>query len=111
MVVLYLFNSLPVFDDLYYLACIASRLNSSLMKNALTAARRVVGHFKHSALATKQLQTFATTVGIKFYTLKRDVATRWSSTNTSLVTLKKMKPVLQIRSDHALSCVSCHSVT
>ena len=107
MVVLHLINSPPVFDDVHYLACIVSRLNSPLMKDALTAARGVVGHFKHSALATKQLQTFATKVGIKFYTLKQDVATRWGSTNTSLVTLKKMKPALQVRSNHALSCFSC----
>lgn len=48
--------------------------------DALANGRKIIGHFKHSPLATSRLQTVQTELGMPIKRLKQDVPTRWNST-------------------------------
>lgn len=47
---------------------------------SIDAAKKLVGHFKHSSLATDALKQHQLQMGLPQKKLKQDIATRWNST-------------------------------
>ena len=74
--------------DLNHMSCFAHTLQLAVNKgldNALISrvsavARKLVGHFKHSAAATQELKLKQEQLGIPQHHLIQDVSTRWNST-------------------------------
>lgn len=65
--------------------------------------RRLVGHFKHSQLATSRLRDIQTELGLPTKTLQQDVTTRWNSTLYMMKSLLEQKRVLGVYgADHKL---------
>ncbi len=67
--------------------CINEGLENSTINRAIAAARKLVGHFKHSCLATTQLLIRQERMGIPRCKLKQDCPTRWNSTLYMIQTL------------------------
>jgi hypothetical protein len=55
-------------------------LSQRSVSDALASGRKIIGHFKHSPLATSRLETVQTGLGMPVKRLIQDVPTRWNST-------------------------------
>ena len=69
-------------------------LNQRSVADCVTISRKIVGHFKHSNVATSSLQDLQKQHGMKEARLQQDVATRWNSTFYMLTSLFQQKRVL-----------------
>ncbi|XP_041468262.1 E3 SUMO-protein ligase ZBED1-like [Lytechinus variegatus] len=72
--------------------CINSALNSvPSIRSMSAAATRLVGHFKHSVIATNALESEQRQMGIEEHKLIQAVKTRWNSTFDMLRRLKEQR--------------------
>jgi len=85
----------------YHHPCVAHTLNlsvnESINKNTeflrvLKICRAIVGHFKHSNIATEKLKEFQKQMGLPELKVKQDVSTRW---NSSLNMITDCSPILK----------------
>ena len=60
--------------------CINSGLDLLVLSRLTAVSRKLVGHFKHSAVATTALKEKQHQLGIPQHCLMQDVTTRWNST-------------------------------
>ena len=60
--------------------CVKSGLNLPVIDRLTAASRKLVGHFKHSVVATTALREKQSQLGIPSHCLIQDVTTRWNST-------------------------------
>lgn len=73
------------------------------VSDCIAMGRRLVGHFKHSQLATSRLRDIQTELGLPTKTLQQDVTTRWNSTLYMMKSLLEQKRVLGVYgADHEL---------
>jgi len=72
--------------------------------------RKIVGHFRHSQLATSRLRDIQQELGLKTMMLQQDVATRWNSTFYLMKSLLDQKRALGVYgADHELpACLSAY---
>ena len=74
------------------------------VEKAIDAARRVVSHFRHSAIATCALKTRQDQLNVKDNRLQNDCPTRWNSTFTMLERLHQQRiPVQAILEDQKVT--------
>ena len=87
------------------LVCAAHRLQNAVknavekkaMQKLLAKCRRLVGHFKHSALATNGLDEKQKALGFKpTWHVVQEVATRWNSTFHMLQRLVLLKQPIRL---------------
>ena len=64
------------------------------MHDILANCRRIVGHFKHSQLASSRLKAIQLDLGLPQYCFKQDVAIRWNSTLYMLQSILSQKVAL-----------------
>ena len=93
--------------------CAAHRLQTCLrhalakseeVQETIAAARRLVGHFKHSYVATAALKKKQNDLEMEELKLIQDVATRWNSTFYMLQRLSQQRvPVLAVLNDKTVS--------
>ncbi|XP_063227428.1 zinc finger BED domain-containing protein 4-like [Bacillus rossius redtenbacheri] len=90
-----------------HVACIAHTLqlvlkdgllSHKIVTNLLPQCRRLVGHFKHSARATKILKQCQTTASVPQHRLIQDEPTRWNSTLHMLKRLQEQKRAILLSS-------------
>ena len=62
--------------------------------DAISKGRKVVGHFKHSTLASEELKKAQKDLGKPQHTLIQDVKTRWNSTHDMAERLLEQRWVL-----------------
>lgn len=109
-IIIYLIITLSIgkilWDDSQWVSivCVAHRLQNAVkhaidkqsMQKILAKYRRLVGHFKHSALATDGLIKKQKTLGFKkSLRVVQEVATRWNSTFYMMQRLVELKqPIL-----------------
>ena len=60
--------------------CVGAGLNLAMVSRLTGAARKLVGHFKHCALAMSSLKEKQKALNVPEHTLIQDVVTRWNST-------------------------------
>ena len=60
--------------------CVKSGLDLPVIDRLTAASRKLVGHFKHSVVATTALREKQSQLGIPSHCLIQDVTTRWNST-------------------------------
>ena len=71
--------------------------------DALANGRKIIGHFKHSPLATSRLETVQTELGMPVKRLIQDVPTRWNSTFYMTASLLEQKSAISVyAADHQL---------
>ena len=98
-------NMIKAMDEcgLASLGCVAHTLQLAVNEAVLSQrsiadcvaiSRKIVGHFKHSNVATSRLQDLQKQLGTKEARLQQDVATRWNSTFYMLTSLLQQKRVL-----------------
>ena len=61
--------------------CIEEELSITAISQAISAARKLVGHFCHSVLTTNALHRYQEDMGTNPKKLQQDCPTRWNSTN------------------------------
>jgi len=66
------------------------------LKTILSKCRSIVGHFKHSSLATGKLITVQEQLGLPVHRLKQDVATQWNSQFGMLERLVEQKDAVTL---------------
>ncbi|XP_049326832.1 zinc finger BED domain-containing protein 4-like [Astyanax mexicanus] len=83
--------SLPCMAHTLQLAVHDGVFSQRSISDVVALSRRIVGHFKHSHLASSRLKTIQTEVGLQPKVLQQDVSTRWNSTFYMLQTLLEQK--------------------
>ena len=73
-------SSLGCFSHMIQLVVHDGLLSQRSVSDALASGRKIIGHFKHSPLATSRLETVQTGLGMPVKRLIQDVPTRWNST-------------------------------
>lgn len=66
-------------------------LSQQAVKDTMAVCRRIVGHFKHSALACTHLQEIQRNLNLPQHHLRQDEPTRWNSTLYMLKTIAEQK--------------------
>lgn len=69
-------------------------LSQRSITDCVSISRKMVGHFKHSQLATSRLKDLQTQLGTKDTRLQQDVPTRWNSTFYMLRSLSEQRRAL-----------------
>ncbi|XP_060764433.1 zinc finger BED domain-containing protein 4-like [Neoarius graeffei] len=69
-------------------------LSQRSITDCVSIGRKIIGHFKHSQLATSRLQNLQKQLGMKEARLQQDVPTRWNSTFYMMTSLLQQKRVL-----------------
>lgn len=69
-------------------------LSQRSIQDCVSIGRKIVGHFKHSQLATSHLQNLQKQLGMKEARLQQDVPTRWNSTFYIMQSLMEQKRAL-----------------
>ncbi|KAK7886509.1 hypothetical protein WMY93_026130 [Mugilogobius chulae] len=78
-------------------------LSQRSISDCIAFGRKMVGHFKHSQVATRALVDLQTKLGMKPARLQQDVSTRWNSTFYMLRSLLQQKRALAAYGvDHSL---------
>ncbi|XP_069395941.1 zinc finger BED domain-containing protein 4-like [Paralichthys olivaceus] len=85
-------------------------LSQRSISDCVAIGRKIVGHFRHSQLATSRLRDIQQELGMKTMMLQQDVATRWNSTFYMMKSLLDQKRALGVYgADHELpACLSAH---
>lgn len=85
-------------------------LSQRSISDCVAIGRKIVGHFRHSQLATSRLRGIQQELGTKIMMLQQDVATRWNSTFLMMKSLLDQKRALGVYgADHELpACLSAH---
>ena len=84
--------------------CIQEGLEVCAIAGAIGAAKKLVGHFRHSALATSELHKRQETMGMPQRRLQQDCPTRWNSTYYMLQTLLANRwPITAVLSDERVT--------
>ncbi|CAM4722262.1 unnamed protein product [Leuciscus chuanchicus] len=85
-------------------------LSQRSISDCVAIGRKIVGHFRHSQLATSRLRDIQQELGMKTMMLQQDVATRWNSTFLMMKSLLDQKRALGVYgADHELpACLSAH---
>lgn len=95
--------SLPCVAHTLQLAVNEGLLAQECVADAVSVGRKIVGHFKHSALAYSQLEDIQVQLNQPVKRLQQDVPTRWNSTYYMLQSLIEQKRALGIfGSEHEL---------
>lgn len=85
--------------------CIEEGLSVTTIARAIGAAKKLVGHFRHSALASDALQKRQEVMGSP----QRDCPTRWNSTYYMIRSLLENRwPVTAVLSDEAITQQKYH---
>jgi len=94
------YNQIPCIAHCLQLSILAG-LKAADSLPLLSKCRHLVGHFKHSSANTSELKSSNASVGVMFYKLQQDVATRWNSTYIMLTRLLELKEaIMQYHIDH-----------
>ena len=84
--------------------CLIPALAISSISRLVGAARKLVGHFKHSVLATEELKKREAQMNMTEMKLLQDCPTRWNSTFYMLERLVQLRwPVIAVLSDDSVS--------
>ena len=84
--------------------CIDEGLKDPTIARAVGAARKLVGHFKHSALATAELKKRQEQMGVKHKKFIQDCPTRWNSVFYMIQRLLEMRwPITAVLSDEEVT--------
>ena len=84
--------------------CVKSGLQIRSIETAIAAARRLVGHFHRSELATSALRKRQEQMETKQHKLIQDVSTRWNSTYFMIEHLLEQRwPVVAVLSDSSVT--------
>ncbi|XP_028658832.2 zinc finger BED domain-containing protein 4-like [Erpetoichthys calabaricus] len=95
--------SLPCVAHTLQLAVHEGLLAQRSIADAIAVGRKIVGHFKHSALAYSRLEDVQGQLNQPVKRLQQDVQTRWNSTYYMLQSLIEQKRVLGVYvSEHEL---------
>ncbi|KAL1278883.1 hypothetical protein QQF64_025556 [Cirrhinus molitorella] len=86
--------SLPCMAHTLHLAVHEGVLSQRSVADVVALGKKIVGHFKHSQLASSRLQSIQKELGIPIKSLKQDVATRWNSTFYMMESLVEQKRAL-----------------
>ncbi|KAI2668488.1 Zinc finger BED domain-containing protein 4 [Labeo rohita] len=102
--------SLPCVAHTLQLAVHEGLLAQRSIADAIAVGRKIVGHFKHSALAYSRLEDIQGQLNQPIKRLQQDVQTRWNSTYYMLQSLIEQKRVLGVYvSEHELpDCLTAH---
>ncbi|KAI2645826.1 Zinc finger BED domain-containing protein 4 [Labeo rohita] len=99
--------SLPCVAHTLQLAVHKGLLARRNIADAIAVGRKIVGHFKHSALAYSRLEDIQGQLSQPIKRLQQDVQTRWNSTYYMLQSLIEQKRVLGVYvSEHELPTVA-----
>lgn len=85
------YNAIGCFIHTIQLTVNKGCLSQSEVSNMLTCARKLVGSFRHSVMATKTLLEQQKDLGLPQHKLFQDVSTRWNSTYYLLSRLVEQK--------------------
>lgn len=69
-------------------------LSQRSITDCVSISRKIIGHFKHSQLATSRLQNLQKQLGMKEARLQQDVPIRWNSTFYMMTSLLQQKRAL-----------------
>ena len=84
--------------------CVEKGLSIGAITRAIGAAKKLVGHFRHSALATSELRKRQESMGIPQKKLQQDCPTRWNSTFYMIRSLLENRwPVIAVLSDETVT--------
>ena len=84
--------------------CLKAGLSIPAIDRLLGAARKLVGHFSHSVVATEELKTREAQMNMAEKKLVKDVATRWNSSFYMLDRLLELRwPVSAVLSDETVT--------
>lgn len=85
-------------------------LSQRSIADCVAIGRKIVGHFRHSPLATSRLRDIQKELGMKPKMLQQDVTTRWNSTFLMMKSLLDQKRALGVYgADHELpASLSAH---
>ncbi|KAI2645626.1 Zinc finger BED domain-containing protein 4 [Labeo rohita] len=102
--------SLPCVAHTLQLAVHEGLLAQRSIADAIAVGQKIVGHFKHSALAYSRLEDIQGQLNQPIKRLQQDVQTRWNSTYYMLQSLIEQKRVLGVYvSEHELpDCLTAH---
>lgn len=93
--------SLGCFSHLIQLVVHDGLLSQRSVGDVLANGRKIIGHFKHSPLATSRLETVQTDLGMPVKRLIQDVPTRWNSTFYMTASLLEQKTAISVfAADH-----------
>lgn len=84
--------------------CIEEGLSINIISGAIAAARRLVGHFRHSPLATNELRKRQESMGSPVMKLQQDCPTRWNSQYYMVKSLLECRwPVIAVLADETVT--------
>ena len=89
-------SSLGCFSHMIQLVVHDGLLSQRSVSDALASGRKIIGHFKHSPLATSRLETVQTGLGMPVKRLIQDVPTRWNSTFYMTASLLEQKSAISL---------------
>ncbi|XP_067283555.1 zinc finger BED domain-containing protein 4-like [Pseudorasbora parva] len=103
--------SLPCVAHTLQLAVHEGLLAQRSIADAIAVGRKIVGHFKHSALAYSLLEDIQGQLNQPIKRLQQDVQTRWNSTYYMLQSLIEQKRVLGVYQSADRAAFFCPSPT
>ncbi|XP_063215715.1 zinc finger BED domain-containing protein 4-like [Bacillus rossius redtenbacheri] len=92
------YEHLPCLAHTLQLVVKEGLLNNKNVNNLIANGRRIVGHFKHSCKATKELKKAQATLKMKKHKLIQDEPTRWNSSLHMLQRLLEQKQSVSLAS-------------
>ncbi|KAJ4944106.1 hypothetical protein JOQ06_012652 [Pogonophryne albipinna] len=99
-------QSLGCFAHTLQLVVIQGLLAQRSIIDAVTNARKLVGHFKHSPKAYSILEDIQKDLHMPTQRLQQDVSVRWNSTQYMMLSLLQQKRLLSVyAADHDLPCM------
>lgn len=91
------------FSHLIQLVVHEGLLSQRSVGDVLASGRKIIGHLKHSPLATSRLETIQTGLQMPVKRLIQDVPTRWNSTFYMTASLLEQKSAISVyAADHQL---------